>query len=159
MMGICNAANMAAERRLSIHVEDEEVDRAMTEIFDFVSEKGDEQAPTMKDIMVELAQIKLVLTRGCLMPMAEQRRNKLEATAEDITRRLYDEVGFNDAVKTGALIGGVCSKWFQEKGFGFVTVRGMTVSVHKGSVRLRDHVRVGSRLVVQLFEDKSRGEG
>ena len=35
----------------------------------------------------------------------------------------------------------------------------MTVFVDKGSVRLRDHVRVGSRLVVQVFEDKSRGDG
>ena len=66
---IHNAANMVAERRLPIHVEDEDVDRAMTEIFDFVSEKGDEQALTIRDIMVELAQIRLLLTRGCLMPI------------------------------------------------------------------------------------------
>ena len=64
-----------------------------------------------------------------------------------------------DAADHKIMIGGRFQKWFQEKGYGFVMVRGTTVFVPPDSVRLRGHLQVGGRVGFRVIAYPCKGEG
>jgi hypothetical protein len=112
---------------------------------------GDDESEdiTLKMLMKELHDIKQLLVRGVPTPaflkIRPKARGQLDDDVKNLTHRDYDETTMEDALQRGLHIGGVVKKWFEEKGFGFATIRGRDVFIHRDVVRVRSHLLVGGR--------------
>ena len=107
--------------------------------------------------MTELKGIKAMLTIISAPSMTPRSAREETKDAAEIPR-MHDYVNIGDALQSNLYIGGKATKWFEEKGFGFVSVRGRDVLVHNDSIRLKDRLLIGSRIVMKVISDPSHGE-
>jgi cold shock CspA family protein len=108
-------------------------------------------------LITELKGIKAMLTIILAPSMTPRSASEETKDAAEIPR-MHDYVNIGDALQSNLYIGGKATKWFEEKGFGFVSVRGRDVFVHKDSIRLKDRLLIGSRIVMKVISDPSHGE-
>ena len=69
-----------------------------------------------------------------------------------------EELDFEEGVRGKVLMQGFVRKWFADKGFGFVEVKGYSVFCHADRVVGQDWLRVGSKAWVKVVEDRAREE-
>ena len=70
-----------------------------------------------------------------------------------------EELSFEEGVQGKVMMRGLVRKWFVDKGFGFVEVKGHSVFCHADRVVGQDWLRVGQGAWVKVMEDKARGGG
>ena len=78
---------------------------------------------------------------------------KIEETREEDEK---DDVSFEEAVKGGIIMKGQVIKWFVDKGFGFIDVKGMSVFCHADRVVGQDWLKVGGGVWATARVDKTR---
>ena len=70
-----------------------------------------------------------------------------------------EELSLEDGVRCGAMMKGVVTGWLEEKGYGFLKVKGEVVFVPKAGVKGSTGVKWGARVWVKVVEDEKRGKG
>ena len=84
---------------------------------------------------------------------------KMEKEQEKEDEEKVEELSFKEGVQGKVVMRGMVRKWFVDKGFGFVEVKGYSVFCHADRVVGQDWLRVGQEAWVKVMEDKARGEG
>ena len=85
---------------------------------------------------------------------SRDRKDKEEETDDDKI-----DLSFEDGIKGKLTMQGFVQKWFVDKGFGVINVKGHSVFCHMDRFVGQQWLRVGGDVWVKVVEDPSKGDG
>jgi len=76
----------------------------------------------------------------------------------DVADRELEVVSLSDAIESGGYTSGTVTKYFEDKGFGFITSEGETCFFHRSSIRIHQRLPLGSPVIFQVIRDLVQGD-
>ena len=89
----------------------------------------------------------------------EQEEDEDKEEKEEDGKEGMDQLTFEEGIQGKLMMKGLVKKWFVDKGYGFLDIKGFSVFCHADKVVGQDWLRVGGSVWVKVMEDLARGKG
>jgi cold shock CspA family protein len=121
-----------------------------------VSDMNGGDGITLKSIWAELRAMRVLLRER--LPLPRSLGVPQKPLVKELERE-YDVMPLEEAISRKQYTTAKVTKWFVEKGFGFLLASGKEVFCHASVVHKQEYLEVGSKVVVKIVEDLAQGRG